>query len=184
VKNGAFFKTSAQGIRFGGTGLQQVLEIRVTAAPLPCSRHRPDLRLALAQAPKLRIPKEENLVLDHRATDRAPELVPAQFSLFSRRASPVVAIMLKEVSGIENVIAEKFPNVPMKLIGARFQSRVEHGCAGTPILGAEVCGLNLEFLNRVDRRQDYEVRSIEKVNRIGIVVNSIEHVVVLSRTTT
>src|SRR5215472_5208731 len=90
--------------------------------------------------------------------------------------------MLEEVSGIESVIAEELPNVPMKLIGTRLQSRVQHGGAGAPILGTEVCGLNPEFLNRVNRRQDHEVRSIQKVNRVGIVVNSIEHVVVLSRT--
>ena len=39
--------------------------------------------------------------------------------------------------------------------------------------------LDLEFLNRVDRRQHDKVRAVEEVDGVGVVVDAVEHVVVL-----
>ena len=70
----------------------------------------------------------------------------------------------------------------MELVRAGFNSGIQNGGAGTSELGTEVSGLDFEFLNRIDRRENDKVGAVQEVDRVGIVVNAIEHVVVLRRT--
>ena len=98
------------------------------------------------------------------------------------RSSPFFVMSadpFKIVGGIELIVSEKFPTGAMETIGAGLDGGVENRGAGTSKLRAEVRGLNLEFLNRVDRRKDDEIRAVKEVHGVGIVVNAIEQVVVL-----
>src|SRR5207249_6438340 len=76
-------------------------------------------------------------------------------------------------------IAEKLPNGAMLLIGARFDCGVQDCGARAGKLRAKASGLNLEFFNGVNGRQNDEVRAIQEVHRVRIVVNAIEQIVVL-----
>ena len=69
----------------------------------------------------------------------------------------------------------------MKRIGARPSGGIQHGCARTSELSAEVRGLHLELLNRIERRQHYIVGAIQKIHGVGVVINSVQQVVVLCR---
>ena len=88
-------------------------------------------------------------------------------------------LVFKEVGGIEMVVAEEFPYVAMKFVGAGLDGGVENGGAGAAKLGAEVRGLDLEFFNSVDRRKNDEVRAVEEVNGVRVVINAVQQVIVL-----
>ncbi len=72
----------------------------------------------------------------------------------------------------------------MQAIGARLDGRVHHRTGGASQFGAEVRGLHLEFLNRVDRRKDDEVGAVQEVHGVRVVVDAIEQVVILRRAET
>ena len=67
----------------------------------------------------------------------------------------------------------------MKLVGAGLDGRVEHGSSRPAVFRAEARCLDLELLNGIDGRQNNKIRSIEEVDGIGIIVDAIEHVIVL-----
>ena len=69
----------------------------------------------------------------------------------------------------------------MKLIGAGLDRGIENRGSRAAVFCAEVRGLDLEFLNSVDRRKNDKVRAVEEINRVGIVINAIQHVIVLRR---
>ena len=92
-----------------------------------------------------------------------------------------MAGVLEIVRGVEYIVAEELPNGPVNLIGTGLDARVENRRAGPAELGAEVRGLDLEFRNRVDRGKNHEVRSVQEVHGIGIVVDTVQHVIVLRR---
>ena len=102
------------------------------------------------------------------------------------RSSPFGTLcgVFKEVGGVELVVAEKFPDVAVETVGAGLDGGVENGGAGAAELGAEVRGLHFEFLNGVDRRKNDEVRAVEEVHGVGVVVDAIEQVIVLRRAKT
>ena len=105
-------------------------------------------------------------------------MILAQFALFDSR------IVLKPIRGIEYVVAEKFPGRAMDTVGAGLDGGVENSARGTAQLGAEVRGLHLEFLDRVHRRKNDKVCSVEEVDSVGVVVDAIQQVVVLRGTQT
>jgi hypothetical protein len=64
-------------------------------------------------------------------------------------------------------------------IGSRLDGGIQNGARSTTLLGAEVCRLYLELLDRVQRGQNHEVCAVQKVDRVGIIVDAIQQVVVL-----
>src|SRR5262249_32064187 len=130
---------------------------------------------SLDTAKALIVTEDENLVLDDRATGGNAELVHTQLALGN-------ALGIFEIIGsVQFFVAEEFPRSTMELIGAGLDGCVEHCAGGAAELSAEIRGLNLELLNCVHRRQDDEIRSVKKVDRVGVVVDAIKHVVVLRR---
>ena len=69
----------------------------------------------------------------------------------------------------------------MDTVGAGLDRRVEDGARGTAQFGTEVRSLDLEFRDRVGRRKNDKVCSVQEVDVVGIVVNAIQQVVVLRR---
>src|SRR5580765_2357324 len=69
----------------------------------------------------------------------------------------------------------------MEFIRARLNRGIQHGSAGATEFGAEIGGLYFELLDSVHRRQHNEVGAVQKVDRVGVVVDAIQHVVVLRR---
>ena len=92
--------------------------------------------------------------------------------------------MLEKVSGIKLVVAEELPDTPVELVSTLLQSCVEHRSTRTAVFCAKVCRLDSKFLNCIHRRKHDVVRAIEEVNGVGVVVNSVEHVIVLGGTET
>ncbi len=67
----------------------------------------------------------------------------------------------------------------MNGVGAGFDGGVQHGTGGAAQFGAEVRCLHLELGDRIHRWQDNEVGSVEKVSGVGIVVDTVQQVVIL-----
>src|SRR5262249_15979237 len=91
---------------------------------------------------------------------------------------------LKKVGGVELIVAEKLPGSTMELVGAGLDRSVQNRRARPAVLSAEAGGLHLEFLNRIDRRQNHEVCPVKEVHGVGVVVDAVEQVVILRRTVT
>ena len=70
----------------------------------------------------------------------------------------------------------------MNAVGAGLDGRVENGACGTAQFSAEIRGLHLELLNRVHRRQDDVVGSVQEVDVVRVVVDAVQQVVVLRGT--
>ena len=113
------------------------------------------------------ITEEEDLVLYDGAADGTSELVPAQLSLFYSVA------IFKPVRGVKDIVAKKFPGRAMNLVGAGLDRGVENGARGTAQLGTEVRSLDLKFRDRVGRRKDNKVCSVQEIHVVGIVVDAI-----------
>src|ERR1700679_1047849 len=69
----------------------------------------------------------------------------------------------------------------MDLVGAGLDGCVEDSSRRTAQLGTEVRSLNLEFRDRIGRRKNDKVCSVQEVHIIGIVVDTVQQVVVLRR---
>ena len=69
----------------------------------------------------------------------------------------------------------------MDSVCAGLDRSVEDGTRGTAQIGTKVC-LHLEFLNRVHRRKNDKVCPVEEVDGVGVVVNTVQQVVILGRT--
>ena len=67
----------------------------------------------------------------------------------------------------------------MDAVCAGLDRSVEDGAGGTAQLGAEVRRLDLEFRDRVRRRKNDEICSVQEVDGVGVVVDAIQQVVVL-----
>jgi hypothetical protein len=91
-------------------------------------------------------------------------------------------VVFKPVRRIQLVVAEELPHRAVQAVGAGLDGRVQNRAGGTAQFGAEVRRLHLELLDGVQRRQDDEVGAVEEVDRVGVVVDAVEQVVVLRRT--
>ncbi len=111
--------------------------------------------------------------------DHGSELIEAKLAFDRGRG-----VVFKPIRGIQFVVAEKLPCGAMNAVGARLDGCVHDSASGAAQFGAEVRGLNLEFLNRIDRRQDDEVGSVQEVDCVGVVVDAVQQVVVLRGTQT
>ncbi len=67
----------------------------------------------------------------------------------------------------------------MKAIGYRLDDRVQNRAIPTAKLGAVRICLNFEFFDGVDRRLNYVRLASQNVAEIGIVIDTVEQVVVL-----
>ena len=90
-----------------------------------------------------------------------------------------VVRVFEKIRGIELIVAEKLPDGAVQLVGAGFDSGIENRCPGAAEFGTEARGLNFEFLDSIDGRKNNEVRTVQEVHGVGVVVNAVEQVVVL-----
>src|SRR5579872_3153233 len=67
----------------------------------------------------------------------------------------------------------------MELVGPGLDRRIQYRCTRAPVFCAEIRGFDLKFLNRVNRRKHNEIGAIEKIDRVRIVIDAVEHVIVL-----
>src|ERR1700677_3787885 len=95
-----------------------------------------------------------------------------QISLFD------AAGIFKEVRRIEFVVAEELPTIAVKFVGSGFGGGVENRGARTSVLGAEVGGLDFEFLDGVEWRENDKVCAVEEVDGVRVIVDAIEEVVI------
>jgi len=68
----------------------------------------------------------------------------------------------------------------VELVRTRFDRSIDHSPARASELRAEVTGLNFEFLDRVRWRQIGVGRAVQKIDGIVVVVNSVQHVIVVN----
>src|SRR5580698_4791176 len=100
---------------------------------------------------------------DHRSTDVRAELIQVEgWDPLGRR--------VKVVLGVEVGIAKKFVEDTVELVRTRTKGDVDHGRVAA-IGRGRAAGLNLEFLNRVDRREKEEITGVVLGTQ-----NTVEHV--------
>ncbi len=131
-------------------------------------RHQADARDALVIAQPLVVAEPERAVLDERAADRRAELValPLRF----RRAERV----REEVGRIQPVVAQELVDAPPHHVGAGLDRGVDDRAGAAPVLGRIRVRLNLEFLQRFDRRlHELDVLAAKRI-RVGDVVDAVE----------
>src|SRR5262249_31836231 len=134
-----------------------------------------DERDALRDACSLVAAKQEKLVADERTAGGSAELILAE----SREAA--AGDVIEKIVGVENVVAEKFEYGAVEIVGAGFESGVDHRASVTPKFGAEVIVLHLEFLKCVDGRGDRLAGKRLQVEHVGIVVYAVEQEIVVQR---
>ena len=138
-------------------------------------RHLPDARHAFEIAQALVVAEPERPVLHQRSADRGAELVA--FPLRLRRSERV----REEVVGVETVVAEELVDAAANGVGARLDRRVDDGARAAAELGGVGVRLNLELLQRLDRRlHQLHVLAAERV-RVGDVVDAVEQEHVVER---
>src|SRR5215475_2688494 len=89
--------------------------------------------------------------------------------------------IFEKIGSVKHIISKKLPEGAMQTIGTRFDRGIQNSCSGAAKFGTEICDLNAQFLNGVDRRKNHVVRSVQKIHGIRIVVDAVEKVIVLSR---
>ena len=166
---------ASQDVRSGRTSRlgEDVGEIGEAAAPFQRGGNRAGGSRALDAAQTFVIAEEEDLVLDDGAAAGHAELIHAQLALLDS------AVVFKPVRGIEFIVAEKLPGRAMEAVGAGLDGGVQNRARGTAQFGAEVRCLDLEFLDRVQRRKNDKVGAVEEVDGVGVVVDAVQQVVVL-----
>src|SRR5262249_8534284 len=110
----------------------------------------------LAEDRPLIASKKEQLVLDDWSAERPAKLISLQSAAFRRKVWP----------GIEEVMAEKVEEIPVKLIRARFRYRTH--LRGTTLLGSDSTKLRFEFRQRVRKwkRQSNAIVRIHMTNSV------------------
>ena len=127
----------------------------------------------LGQAP-LVVREEEGLVLHHGAAGREAELVRVVEAL---RQSPRV---LEELRRLEPVVAVELPGAAVERVGAGLQGGAQHRAPRAPVLRPEGAGEHLDLGDRVDGRLDHIRGAAQEVDVARVVVDAVEHVVVLA----
>ena len=69
----------------------------------------------------------------------------------------------------------------MEFVSSGFDRCVQNRSSRTAEFRTEIGRLHLEFLNCIDWRKNNKVGTVEKINCVGIVVDTVEQVVVLGR---
>ena len=153
-----------------------VREVGKLAAYLGGGRYRAGQHRALHAPQTFVVTEEEDLVFENRSADRAAELILAQLAPFNS------GVVLKPVRSIQLVVPEELPQCAVDAVRTRFDGCIQDGAASASKIRTEVGSLHLELCNRVNRRQHDEVGTVQEVDRVGVVVNTIQQVVVLRRT--
>ena len=117
----------------------------------------------------MKVSEEEELVPDDRSAKSAAEHVPAQFGLGKRWVHQIV----RPAVGIQNVIAEKLPNIAMVFVRARFDDGVHNSAFEIAELCRGVARDEVELLDRIGSR-----RVAEQIVRYLVVVHAVEQEVV------
>ena len=120
------------------------------ALTLQQRRHRRDHRAADRLALALIVDEEERVVLDERAAERAAELIAAVLRLGLERR-------LEEVRRVQRFVAEELEGVAVKRVGARLGRQVDDAAVEPAELGRRAVAFDLEFLNRVDDREERDL---------------------------
>ena len=134
-------KLRTDGIHSDGDGVS--IGIDEVAGPLIECRNVGDAGDTSLPPKALIVQKKESAVLHNRAAQRASKLVQMQ-ARFGERC------LVKEVAGVEHIVAEEFIHRSMQLVGARLGDQVDHGAGVAPIFRGERVGLNFELLNGID----------------------------------
>src|SRR5262249_17509076 len=108
----------------------------------------------LANPRALVVPEDEGLVLPDGPAGGEAELVLAE------RPFAESGCVGKEVSGVQLVVAEELPQVPVKLVGPALESGVQRRAARAPEFRAVVGRFHFELGNRVDRREGDVERAV------------------------
>src|ERR1700756_4584416 len=95
--------------------------------------------------------EEKESVLDDRSTKGGAIHVPARFLLGKDRS--VGAEAIRPVVCVQNVVTEKLPYVPMILVRAGLDRRVNNSAFEVAEFGGRVVGDEIEFLDRVRSRR-------------------------------
>src|SRR6202789_4744136 len=93
----------------------------------------------------LKISKEEQFVLDDRSAKGAAKHIPAQFGLSNHGNRHIIRPALR----IEDVVAEKLPNIAMVLVCARFDGGIDDSTFKVSELCRRVVGDEVELLDRI-----------------------------------
>ena len=115
---------------------------------------------------------------NYGSAERSPELILAKLS-FAQSAR-----IFKEIRSIKLVVSEEFPERSMEVVGPGPDGGVQNSASGTAEFSAEAIGLDLELRNGVNRWTHNKVCSIEEVDQLDVVVDTVEQIVVLRRTQT
>ena len=122
--------------------------------------------------------KIERPVLQNRPADREAILVVAQrVGIGPSVARPVV--VAERIAGIEEVVSQELVDSAAHPVRSRFQRDVHHGAGTPPQLGRVVGSLDLEFLHRVEIRDDDLCLAILEPEDLRVVINAVEDEVVL-----
>ena len=178
VKDRTQWIRTPEGIGFRTT-LQrdEVGEVREAAGYLGRRRHGVSReRHGLADSRSLVIHKPESLILDNGSAGSSAKLILLE------RAFLLTGGIQEEVCRIYFVITQKLPCAAMDLVRAGFQRGVQHGTPGASELRAERVCLQAELPNGIDRRLHHIGRATEKIHVVRIVIDAVQHVVVLCRT--
>ena len=109
--------------------------------------------------------ENEGLVLLDRSAERRPVLILDQSGPRS----------LKEAAGVEIVVAEKFPQRSMKIVGPLLADNRDIGARVAAGVGGEIACLDLELLNGI-RRRDIQPRVARRVHEVSAVEGVVVHV--------
>ena len=89
-------------------------------------------------------------------------------------------VRVKEIIGVQIVVAHVLPSVTVHCIGAGFERRVDDAAGGVAKLGVEVAALQREFLDGIRRRYDGGVGpGIVAAIELDVVVDAVEAEIVL-----
>src|SRR5579885_212155 len=109
----------------------------------------------------------------HGAANRKTKLILTKGALGNATG------VFKKVGGVELIVAEEFPGRAVKFVGAGLDGGIQNRGAGAAEFGAETGGLDAELLNGVDRGKNDEISAVQEVDRVGVVVDAVEKIVVL-----
>ena len=137
--------------------------------------HLPDPRNAFSIAQALVVAKPERLVPHERSADGGAELIalPLWFRCAQRVREKVVRV--------ERVVPQEFVDAAAKPVRPGLDRRVDDRARAAAVLGRIGICLNLEFLERLDRRlHELDVLASEGV-RVGDVVHAVQQKDVVER---
>ena len=124
----------------------------------------------------MRLPNPGSLVIDEEEClvfHNGSAEGPAELVLLERRDGQ--RRIVKVISGVQRGIPQKLVRTPVELVGPGLQHDVHHRAAPANV-GSKIVGLNLEFLDGINRRlDDFEA------NLLLVVVKSVQQEVVVGR---